>query len=133
MLGFLRAFLEEFGDAREVVNLFFEASGLADGRLERLDTRRSLGLGGGDGKELGSEECLGVLKGGCMALVLEVEAVFPLLVVVGSLETETVFPLLVDDVGGASEERLVVAMVGVAFECSCSLDDRVRVGVKLEE
>ena len=87
MLGFHRAFLEEVGDAGEVVNLFFEASGLADGRLERLDRRHCLGLGSGDGSELGSEEGLGVLNGRCMALLLEGEAVVPFLVVVGSLET----------------------------------------------
>ena len=87
MLGFLCALLEELRDTSEVINLFFESAGLADGRLERLDRSRCLGLGSGDSKELGSEECFGFLNGRCMALFLEGEAVVPFLVDVSSMET----------------------------------------------
>ena len=53
MLDFLRAFLDEVGDTREVVKLFLDAAWLADGPLELLKGRRILFLGIGDSEELG--------------------------------------------------------------------------------
>ena len=47
-LVFLNTFLEEVGDAGEVVNLYLDATWLADGRLELVQDRRVAILGVGD-------------------------------------------------------------------------------------
>lgn len=87
-LGFVNALFKDGGDTTEVIELFLKTSWLLDGRLDLEKGVDVVGMGVGDSKEFGFEvllsllECslevlLGVLKGGCMALVLEPGAFFP--------------------------------------------------------